>query len=139
MDIDSMIENMTLRDIDKLEDITELLDTYRRHILDGFHEALTYRLDEIFADTVSANLKPLLRTFRHLLNDDPKADDEAYAAYGTMLAQANMDASLGMNAALGETDMLSEILTATIKNTVDRYETAVFEDDDDDEYDEFPD
>ena len=136
MDFTQLTEHLNTELLDELDEVSQLREAYERHLTDGMHEALSFKLDQILPEVIDAHLQELYLTFYHLMCEDPNADDSAEALYGSMLAEGNMDAGLEMIDFLNETeDALSDILDEIIRKTIKDYKEAEFEEPEDDEDD----
>lgn len=148
MDFKELVEQTDANTLDQLAEANRLLWAYRQHVRDGLTEALEHWLVDVMDDIVRENCADLYLTCNHLLEDDPDVHDEAEAAYGNMLASANMNAGLAMLSFLREhSDALKDVLQKITTQTIDDYreldfeepEEVVFEADDLWEEDEEPD
>lgn len=136
MDFAELTENLNMELLDELEEVINLKDTYERHIRDGIHEAVSYRLDRAVDEVFSKYLKELTATFYHLMCEDPNADDEALALYGMMLAEENVTAGRGMTYFIKASEEdFKNIIEQTVLETIEKYKEADFEEFDDDDPD----
>lgn len=136
MDFRDFVEQMDEGTFVRLEGAEEMLDSYRRHVADGLHEALDYVAHDVLEDIILKRRKDLFLTFDHLLRDDPEASDGTEAAYGDMLAEANLEAGRLLLRSLKENESLRKILRSTVDKTVGKYAHMSFPEPDGEEEDD---
>lgn len=143
MDFNEVISKVDETVLDELQEAAGGRESYESHVMDGLHEALDFRMSELLADVLDENLQAVYRTMHHLLAEDPDADDPAAALYGTMLAEANMNAAVRLSRFIRENEEpFRNIIEEVVEETVERFENADFEsfyeeedDEEDDDYD----
>lgn len=132
MDFNEIVGHAGAAGLADLAQAADLMEAYRRHIIDGLHEALDYKIGEALAEAMPEKIEALYRTFHHLLADDPNAGDETEGEYGTMLARANMDAGVRLIRWLHQGgSAFTDIVRAVMDGTIEKYETAEFPERDD--------